>query len=125
MTTPRAPSSIDEYIGAFPAAIREKLEAVRHTVHEAAPTAKETIKYGMPTFVLHGNLVHFGAFKHHLGFYPLPAEFAKELAAYRQGRGSVQFPCDRPLPLELIARIVQFRAEQNLDKMRAKGDRPG
>ena len=125
MTRPRAPSTIGEYIAAFPAAVQEKLEAVRHAVHEAAPAAEEAIKYGMPSFVWHGNLVHFGAFKNHLGFYPVPAEFAEELAAYAQGHGSVQFPYDQPLPLELIARIVRFRAKQNLDRTKARGERPG
>ena len=83
---------------------------MREAVRAAAPRATESIKYGMPTFVLNGNLVRFGAFKHYVGFYPVPAEFSEELAAYKQGRGSVQFPYDRPLPLALVARIVGFRA---------------
>ena len=125
MSSPRAADSVDAYIAAFPAGVQERLRAVRDAVRAAAPEATETIKYGMPTFVSNGNLVHFGAFKHHIGFYPVPAELAGELEGYAQGRGSVRFPYDRPLPLELIARIVRFRAEQNLARRRAGRSRSG
>ncbi len=124
MPATSAPATINEYVAGFPPGVREKLEAVRRTVHEAAPDAEETIKYGMPSFVLSGILVHFGAFKTHLGFYSVPSELAPELAAYKQGRGSVRFPFDRPLQLELISRIVQVRAEQNLARAKTKGRRP-
>ncbi len=116
---PRAFTNIDEYIAQFPAEIQEILAKVRATIHAAAPEATEAIKYQMPTFIYHGNLVHFAAFQHHIGFYPVPSgieAFKAELAAYPQGKGSVQFPLDRPIPYELITRIVAFRAEENLKK---------
>ena len=115
-------TTIDEYIAGFPAEIQEKLRAMRATIHAAAPDATEKISYMMPTFFLHGNLVHFAAFKKHIGFYPAPRGievFAKELADYPGSKGAVQFPLDRPLPLDLIDRIVRFRAEENREKARA------
>ncbi|MNI79527.1 hypothetical protein D3C73_1359880 [compost metagenome] len=103
--------------------IRKKLEAVRKVIHEAAPEAEEKISYQMPTFFLHGNLVHFAAFKKHIGFYPAPSgieAFQEELAQYKGAKGSVQFPLDKPLPLDLISRIVKFRAAENREKAAAK-----
>jgi uncharacterized protein YdhG (YjbR/CyaY superfamily) len=120
------PKNIDEYIAGFPKDIQERLKKVRATIREAAPAAEEAIKYRMPTFVLNGNLVHFAAFKNHIGFYPAPQgieEFKEELSAYKGAKGSVQFPYDRPIPLDLISRIVKFRAAQNLEKK--KGRRAG
>ncbi len=117
------PRDIDEYIAAFPEDIRERLEQVRATIRKAAPEAEESIKYRMPTFVLNGNLVHFAAFKNHIGFYPAPQgieEFKDELSAYKGAKGSVQFPHDQPIPFDLISRIVKFRAEKNLEKSKAK-----
>jgi uncharacterized protein YdhG (YjbR/CyaY superfamily) len=111
--------TIDAYIASFPAAIRQLLAQMRSTVHKAAPDATETIKYAMPTFVLHGNLVHFAAFKAHIGFYPAPAgikAFEKELAPYKQGKGSIQFPYSQPLPLDLVTKIVHYRVKQNSEK---------
>jgi len=116
MKNPPAATNIDDYIAGFPKNIREKLQAIRATIQKAAPEAKEAIKYAMPTFVLNGNLVHFAAFTHHIGFYPAPtgiAEFSKELSAYKGGKGSVQFPLDQPIPLTLIRKIVQFRVKKN------------
>lgn len=113
------PQTIDAYIAAQPAAVRPVLEKVRATIAKAAPAATEAIKYGIPTFVLHGNLVHFGAFKTHLGFYATPTghtEFANELAAYESGKGSVQFPNAKPVPYALIAKIVKFRVKENTAK---------
>jgi uncharacterized protein YdhG (YjbR/CyaY superfamily) len=113
------PKDIDEYIAGFPKDIRERLEKVRETIRKAAPEAEEAIKYRMPTFVLNGNLVHFAAFKNHIGFYPAPQgieEFKEELSAYKGAKGSVQFPYDRPIPFDLIVRIVKFRAERNQAK---------
>ncbi len=110
---------INEYIAGFSEEIQAILEQVRTTIQQAAPQAEETIKYAMPTFVLHGNLVHFAAFKQHIGFYPVPSgieAFQKELSAYRGAKGSVQFPLDKPIPLELIAKIVKFRVAENLNK---------
>jgi len=99
------------------------LQKVRQTVKTAAPEADEAVSYGMPTFKLKGNLVHFGAFKNHLGFYPIPSgleQFKEELAQYKGGKGSVQFPYDQPIPYELITKIVQFRVTENLEKAAAK-----
>ena len=95
------------------------LQTLRQTIHQAAPDAVEKISYGMPTFTLKGNLVHFGAFKTHIGFYPTPSgieNFKDELAVYKGAKGSVQFPLDEPLPLDLVRRIVEFRVEENLAK---------
>ena len=111
--------SIDAYIAAFPDEVQVLLEQVRATIHKAAPEAKEAIKYAIPTFTLKGNLVHFAAFKNHIGFYPAPTgmkEFEKELSVYKTGKGSVQFPLDQPMPLGLITKIVKFRVKQQLEK---------
>lgn len=116
-------SSIDEYIAGFPPEVQQLLESVRTTIRDAAPDAVETISYAIPTFAQHGNLVHFAGFKNHIGFYGTPdghAAFAAELSAYKQGKGSVQFPLDQPLPLDLIARIVRFKVQQNMEKHQAK-----
>lgn len=113
------PDTIDAYIATFPQEIQEKLQEVRATIKKAAPGATEAIKYAIPTFVFHGNLVHFAAFKNHIGFYPAPdgmEEFDKELAVYKKGKGSVQFPLDKPIPFDLIARITAFRIKQNSEK---------
>lgn len=114
-----APPTIDAYIAAQPAEVRPILQKVRATIAKAAPAATEAIKYQIPTFVLHGNLVHFGAVKHHLGFYATPTghiQFAKELSAYESGKGSVQFPFAKPIPYALIAKIVKYRAKENTAK---------
>jgi len=110
------PGSIDDYISGFPQEVQALLEQVRATIREAAPGAAETIKYAMPTFTLQGNLVHFAAFKNHIGFYPAPTgdpAFKQALAGYKQGKGSVQFPFDKPMPLDLIRKIVQARVREN------------
>lgn len=117
------PTNIDEYIAGFPPEIQSLLEKMRATIRAAAPQAVEAISYQMPTFKLEGNLVHFAAFKHHIGFYPTPtgvAEFEEELSAYPRGRGSVQFPLDQSIPYDLVYRIVKFRVQQNLEKAAAK-----
>ncbi len=111
--------TIDEYIVGFPKEIQTILQQIREIIKQAVPEAKETISYQMPTFVLNGNLVHFAAFKNHIGFYPIPTgieAFKKELSVYKMGKGSVQFPLNQPMPLDLITRIVKFRAEENLRK---------
>ncbi len=115
--------TIDEYIASFPKEIQKLLKEMRITIQKAAPKAEEAIKYAMPTYVLNGNLVHFAAFKNHIGFYPAPQgieEFKKELSKYKGAKGSVQFPLDKPLPLSLVAKIVKFRAAMNREKMKAK-----
>ena len=112
-------NDIDKYISGFPAEIQTLLEQIRLTIRQAAPQAEEAIKYAMPTFVLNGNLVHFAAFKNHIGFYPVPSgieAFKKELSVYKGAKGSVQFPLDKPMPLNLIAKIVEFRVKENLEK---------
>ena len=108
---------IDTYIAGFPDEIQKILQEIRATVHKAAPHAEEAIKYAMPTFVLHGNLIHFAAFKKHIGFYALPKgdeAFRKEISAYKEGKGSIQFPLDKPVPLKLIAKIVKLRVKENV-----------
>jgi len=115
--TPRpAAGTIDEYIAEFPSETRTMLEEMRALIRESAPGATETISYAIPTFDLNGRLVHFAGFKHHVGFYPTGRgveAFKEELAPYRSGKGSVQFPIGKPLPADLIRRIVEFRVEQN------------
>ena len=118
------PQTIDEYIDGFPPDVQKILQKIRKTIHEAAPEATEKISYQMPTFYLKGNLVHFAGFKEHIGFYPVPTgieKFKKELSVYKQGKGSVQFPLDRPMPYDLITKIVKFRVKENLAKVAAKG----
>lgn len=109
------PSVIDDYISASPEDIRGVLERVRAAIRNAAPDATETIRYGIPTFVLGENLVHFAAFTKHIGFYPTPSAivaFRDQLSAYKSAKGSVQFPLDSPMPLELIEEIVRFRVKE-------------
>jgi uncharacterized protein YdhG (YjbR/CyaY superfamily) len=116
-------ASVDEYIASFPDDVQARLGELRATIKAAAPDATEKISYGMPTFALNGNLVYFAAHKNHIGFYPAPRgieAFKEELAAYEGSKGTVQFPFDRPLPHDLIRRIVQFRAEENRQKAAAK-----
>ena len=112
-------TTIDEYIQTFPTETQKKLRAIRKLISKLAPEATEKISYQMPTFYLNGNLIHFAAFAHHIGLYPTPSgveEFKRELSKYKQGKGSVQFPLDEPLPLDLIGRIVKFRVEKNTRK---------
>ena len=114
---------INEFIADFPDDIQLILEKIRATIQKAAPDAKEAIKYGMPTFVLNGNLVHFAAYKNHIGFYPAPTgidAFIEELAQYRTGKGTIQFPVDKPIPYDLITKVVKFRVEENLKKLKKK-----
>jgi uncharacterized protein YdhG (YjbR/CyaY superfamily) len=116
--------NIDAYIATFPKEIQTLLGQVRETIQKAAPEATEAIKYAMPTFVLKGkNLVHFAAFKNHIGFYATPSgheEFKAALSKYKSGKGSVQFPIDEPMPLDLIASIVGFRVVEQLAKSTQK-----
>ena len=117
------PQSIDDYIATFPKDVQKILQAVRTTIRKAAPTAEETINYQMPTFKLNGNLVHFAGYKNHIGFYPAPSgieAFKKELSIYKGAKGSVQFPIDKPMPLDLITKIVKFRVSENSKKIPKK-----
>lgn len=118
-----APRDIDEYIAGFPKHVQEILEKIRMTIRKAAPDAEEIIKYQIPTFTLKGNLVHFGAFKKHIGFYPAPSgieEFNEELSVYEGAKGSIKFPLDKPIPFALISKIVKFRVKENLGRGEAK-----
>jgi uncharacterized protein YdhG (YjbR/CyaY superfamily) len=115
--------SIDEYILQFPPEVQDILKTLRKVIKEAAPEAEEKISWEMPTFVLHGNLVHFAAHKNHIGFYPAPSgidAFKNELSEYKGAKGSVQFPIKKPMPYELISKIVKFRVIENLKKAEDK-----
>ncbi|MHB1357301.1 MAG: iron chaperone [Anaerolineae bacterium] len=115
--------TIDEYVATFPLEVQLLLQQIRATIKAAAPEATEKISYQMPTFFLHGNLIHFAAFKHHIGIYPAPSgieAFADELSVYVGAKGSVRLPLDKPLPLELITRMVEFRVAENLQKAKGK-----
>ena len=108
-------TNIDTYISTFPKDVQEILEKIRKLIHEEAPEAEEAISYGMPTFKLNGkNLVHFAGWQKHIGFYPTPSgieSFQQELAPYAGSKGSIQFPLDKPIPFELIRKIVKFRVK--------------
>lgn len=122
-TTQASPKTIEEYIAGFPPEVQQILQQIRATIRKAAPDAVEAIKYQIPTFVLNGNLVHFGAFKKHVGFYPAPSgieAFKNELSRYEGAKGSVQFPFDKPMPLALISRIVKFRVKESQEKAARK-----
>lgn len=116
-------SNIDEYIALFPEEIQEILTKIRNLIKENAPEATEKISYQMPTFFLNGNLIHFAAFKHHIGLYPTPNgidAFKEELSKYKGAKGSVQFPLDQPIPYDLIKRIVIYRVAESTKKADAK-----
>ena len=113
--------TIDEYIKTFPEDVQSILEKMRQTIRKAAPEAEEAISYQIPTFKLNGNLVYFAAFKNHIGFYPTPSgieAFKKELSPYEGAKGSVQFPIEKPIPYDLVKRIVMFRRKENLERKR-------
>ena len=115
--------SIDEYICKFPPEIQETLKMLRKVIKESAPDAKEKISYQMPTFALHGNLVHFAACKNHIGFYPTPSAidaFKHELLQYKGTKGSIHFPLKQPLPNQLISKIVEFRVAENIKRAEGK-----
>jgi uncharacterized protein YdhG (YjbR/CyaY superfamily) len=121
--TKRSFNTIDEYIATFPENIQALLEEVRATARAAAPEAEECISYQMPAFAQNGIVVYFAALKHHIGFYPTPSgieAFKDEAAAYKSTKGALQFPLDRPLPLDLISKIVRFRVAENLSRPSAK-----
>ena len=114
---------IDEYIAHFPAEVQALMQELRSTIRKAAPQAHETINYQMPTFTLEGNLVHFAGYKNHIGFYPAPSGIeyvSKELSGFELSKGTIRFPLDRPIPFDLINRIVQLRVTENLEKAAAK-----
>lgn len=122
------PESIDEYITLHPPKVQKILQTIRTLIRNTVPEAEEVIKYQIPTFIFHGNLVHFAAYKSHIGFYPAPSgieAFKKDLAVYGSGKGSVQFPIDQDLPIDLIIKIVQFRLNENLEKQLFKKQKRG
>jgi len=116
--------TIDEYIETFPERVQRILEQMRQTIRKAAPEAVEAISYQMPTYKLNGkHLVYFAAFKNHIGFYPIPSgikAFKKELSPYKQGKGSVQFPIDKPIPFDLVGKIAKYRVKGSLDSVKKK-----
>lgn len=112
-----SPKNINDYIAHFPKDVQKLLVSVRHVIKKSAPLATETMKYGIPTFVLDGNLVHFGGYAKHIGFYPTPSgikAFQREIANYKSTKGAVQFPLGKPMPLGLIRKIVKFRVKENM-----------
>lgn len=116
-------TGIDEYIAGFPADIQKLLESIRSTIRKAAPKAEETIKYAMPTFILNGNLIHFAAYKKHIGIYPVPRgeeSFKKSLAVYEGEKSTMRIPLDEPLPLALIGKIVKYNVKRNQDALKVK-----
>ena len=120
--------NVDEYLQAFPPAIQTRLGKIRQTIKAAAPNAEEVISYGIAGYKYHGMLIFFAGFTNHVSVYPAPrgAEaFKKELAGYKGGKGTVQFPSDKPLPLDLIKRIVKFRMKENLAKAKVNATATG
>ena len=116
-------TTIDEYIETFPIDVQKVLQQIRRTIKSSAPNAEEAISYMIPTFKLYGNLVHFAAYKNHIGFYPASSgvrTFAKELTPYKTSKGTIQFPIDQPMPLGLISKIVKFRVKENAEKAKKK-----
>jgi len=123
MTTTIAPKNVDAYIKQFPKDVQATLQELRNTIKTAAPKAEEIISYKMPAYKYHGMLVYFAGYKNHIGFYAAPTghdAFKKELSIYKSGKGSVQFPLDKSLPLRLVSQIVKFRVLQNEAKAAAK-----
>lgn len=117
-----APKTIDDYIAAFPADVQARLQQVRATIRQAAPDAQEVISYQIAAYTQQGNVIYFAGYEHHIGIYPAPRgveQFDKELAAYEGGKGTIKLPHDRPLPLDLIRRIVEFKVRLNLEKAAA------
>jgi uncharacterized protein YdhG (YjbR/CyaY superfamily) len=117
------PETVDEYIAAFPADIKKRMQQLRKTIRAAAPKADEVISYQMPGYKYFGMLVYFAAYKNHIGFYPGAGgvlEFYKKLSSFKSAKGSVQFPHDRPIPYDVISKIVKFRVKQNEEKFSLK-----
>ena len=116
-------TTVDEYISQFPEDVQERLQSLREVIRETVPDAQEKISYQMPTFALHGNLVHFAAYQNHIGFYPTPSginAFKDRMTEYKTSKATVQFPLDKPMPYELIQEIVKFREAENEKKSENK-----
>ena len=123
--TPSKPKDIDEYIARFPLNIQEILEQIRVTIKKIVPEGEETISYGIPTFNLNGTyLIYFAAYKNHIGFYPVPDaidQVDKDFASYKtSGKGTIQFPLNKPMPLNLITKLVKFKVKENVEKLEKK-----
>jgi len=126
MDSENIPETVDEYIASFPENIQERLNEIRRIVRQTAPEATEKISYRMPAYVFNGMLIYFAAFKNHIGFYPLSSAieaFQNELSDYKRSKGTVQFPNDKPIPLLLIARIIEFRVRENFMKSQLKSSK--
>jgi uncharacterized protein YdhG (YjbR/CyaY superfamily) len=120
----KPPDTIDAYIAQFTGEIRDILEELRQTIKEEAPQAEEVISYRMPAFRLHGNLVYFAAFRDHIGFFPTSSAidaFRTEISGYKTSKGTIRFPLDKPIPFDLVRKIVRFRVEENLKKIGEMG----
>jgi uncharacterized protein YdhG (YjbR/CyaY superfamily) len=120
-STKKDVKTIDEYILSYPIEVQRILKSLRRAISEVAPQSEEVISYGIPTFKLNGNLVHFAAYKNHIGFYPTPSgieAFKEELSKYKLTKGTIQFSLGEPLPLDLIRKIVEFRVSENKGKKR-------
>jgi uncharacterized protein YdhG (YjbR/CyaY superfamily) len=114
---------MDSYIAEFPSSTQVKLKKIRKLIQQLVPAATEDIKYGMPTFVLKGNLVHFAGYQHHIGFYPTPAvivHFEKQLKPYQTSKGAIQFPIDEPIPFDLIESMVKYRLKHHQEGLAMK-----
>ena len=127
-TRQKAAKDIDEYIAGYPEDVQQILEKIRATIKAVAPEAVEAISYGVPCFRYKGDLIYFAGYKNHVSIYPAPRgheEFKAELSAYKGGKGTVQFPLDKPMPYELVRRIAEFRMQENLAKAEAKAKKNG
>jgi uncharacterized protein YdhG (YjbR/CyaY superfamily) len=125
---PAVPRSIDDYIGTFPQDVQRKLQRIRRTIRRAAPQAEEAIRYQIPTFILHGNLISFAAYRHHIGLYPVPegsAAFHRKIAAYRAARSTFRIPLEEPVPYSLISEMVRLRVRENRRRARAQEAKKG
>ena len=121
--TKKSPTTVEEYIQEFPKEVQEIIQKIRAIVKEEAPEVQEKISYGMPTFSYKGVLVHFAAYKNHIGFYPTPSgitEFEEQLKPYKHAKGSAKFPLSKPIPYDLIRQIVKVRLEENVTKAKNK-----
>lgn len=115
---PDKPQTVDEYIEGFPGDVQVMLQQIRTVIKEAVPGVTEKIAYGLPTFVFHGNLISYAAWKKHIGMYPVPVALSEELKGYKQEKSSIHFALDKPIPLDLIKRIARYRAKEMVDNKR-------
>lgn len=121
--SPAVATSVPEYIAAFPREVQTILKKLRSTIRAAAPDAEETIKYGIPTMVLNGNVVSYAAYRNHIGVYPAPAgnaAFQRALAPYRSAKHTAKFPLDKPIPFDLIAKLMVFRVKEHRARVAGK-----